>query len=238
MNYQFVLHDNNQFSLCPIEAVAEKRKKNMVNEMLVNACKDGIVEKVIALIENDGADLHLADLITWLKFNPAGNSPLHIASAKGYNDIVEYLLSKGANIHSVNKRLASPLHSAVFKGRIETVKLLLDKGASIEAREDEGDTPIAWASYTGFAKIVEHLIERGADIQNKNNLNYTPLHWACYIGHLSVVKILIENGANINAINNFEETPIICASNCGRDDVYAYLFRVSSKKATLRLITE
>ena len=62
MNYQFVLDDNNQFSLCPIEAVAEKSKKNKINEMLIDACKLGSVEKVIDLIETKGTDLHLADL--------------------------------------------------------------------------------------------------------------------------------------------------------------------------------
>lgn len=237
MNYKFVMNMNNQFYLCPMENVVEKSQKNKINQQLIDACKVGHTEKVIELIEIIGADLHLETTETCLKFNPEGNNPLHIATANGYNDIVDYLIKKGADIHCINKRYATPIHTAVFKGRIDTVRLLLDKGACIEAREDEGDTPLSWASYTGYSKIVEFLIQRGANIHNKNNLDYTPLHWACYIGHLSVVKILVENGANVFALNFYDETPICCASNCGREDVYAYLVKVATKERRFRVIT-
>lgn len=236
MNYLLQPGENNQFSLCPIEEVAEKSKKNKINEMLMYACKLGNVAKVISLIENEGADLHLADLHTLLQCNQAGNSPLHIAAGCGYNDIVGYLLSKGSDIQSDNKRFASPLHSAVYKGRIETVKLLISHGAEIESLEDEGDTPLAWASYTGCAKIVRYLLSQGANINNRNKLLYTPLHWACYKGNLSVVKILIKNGADLVCKNAHNETPIICASNCGRNNVYTYLYSVQEKRPILQLI--
>lgn len=237
MNYKFVMDMSNQFYLCPIENVVEKSQKNKINQQLIDACRVGHIETVIDLIEHHGADLHLAKTETCLKFNPQGDNPLHVATANGYNDIVDYLIRQGADVHFTNKRYVAPIHTAVFKGRIDTVKLLLDKGAHIETKEDEGDTPLAWASYTGYSKIVEFLIQQGSNIHNKNNLDYTPLHWACYIGHLSVVKILVENGANIFAVNTYDETPVCCASNCGRDDVYAYLLKVAAKEKRFRIIT-
>lgn len=237
MNYKFVMNTNNQFYLCPIEKVAEKSQKNKINQLLIDSCKTGNTAKVIELIELHGADLHLEKMETCLTFNPEGNSPLHIAASNGYNDIVDYLIKKKTNMHSPNKRYATPIHAAVFKGRIETVKLLLDRGTNIETKEDEGDTPLAWASYCGYSNIVELLIQRGANIHNQNKLNYTPLHWACYIGHLYVVKLLIDNGANILTENLYRETPICCASNCGRDDVYAYLIKVAARSKKFRVIS-
>ena len=237
MNYKFIMNMNNQFYLCPIEKVVEKSQKNKINQQLIDACKMGNTEKVIELIKINAADLHLENTETCLKFNPEGNNPLHIAAANGYNDIVDYLIRNGADIHCVNKRYATSIHTAVFKGRVETVKLLLDRGASIEAKEDEGDTPLAWASYTGYSNIVELLLQRGANIHNKNKLDYTPLHWACYIGHLGVVKTLVDHGANIFAENFDGDTPICCASNCGREDVYMYLIKAANKSRRFRVIT-
>lgn len=236
MNYTLVLSKNNQFHLCLIDEVVQRSHQNKLNQQLLEACKLGLGEKVVELINIQGADLHLANTEVFLKFNPEGNSPLHIAAANGYNDIVEYLISAGSNVNCSNKRLAAPIHVAVFRGRYDTVKLLLDKGASIEAREDEGDTPLAWASYTGYSNIVELLIEYGADIHNKNNFNYTPLHWACYIGHLSAVQTLVKYNANIQIQNAYGETPICCALSCGRDDVYLFLIKKQSKHRGFRVI--
>lgn len=236
MNYQFIMNENNQFYLCPIEKVAEKCQQNKINQQLIDACKMGNSRKVIELIDIYHADLHLHETKICLKFNSEGNNPLHIAAANGYNDIVNLLLQRGTNIHCANKRNAAPIHAAVFKGRLDTVKLLLENGASIETQEDEGDTPLAWASYTGYANIVEFLIEANANINHKNKLDYTPLHWACYIGHLAVVRILVEHGANIFLENAYGETPICCASNCGREDVYAYLLKLATKGKKFRVI--
>lgn len=237
MNYKFVLKMQNEFYLCPIKKVAEKSQQNKINHQLIEVCKIGNTEKVKELIEVNGADLHLSDIEVCLKFTPEGSNPLHIAAANGYNDIVDYLITQGTNIHCKNKKGEAPIHAAVFKGRIETVNLLLSKGTEIERKEDEGDTPLAWSSYMGYSRIVELLINHGANIHNKNKLHYTPLHWACYIGHLNVVKILVEGGANLFFENFYGETPICCASNCGREDVYAYLLKIAIKAKRFRVIT-
>lgn len=235
-NYKFVMNMQNQFYLCPIERVVEKSYQNKTNQELIDACKIGNAEKVIELIEQKGANLHTADVEICLKFNPEGNNPLHIASANGYNVIVNYLIQKGTDIHCINKKGEAPIHAAVFKGRVETVNLLLDKGTDIEITENEGDTPLAWASYTGYSNLVELLIRRGANTHHRNKLDYTPLHWACYIGHLNVVKVLVDHGADIYAKNFNGETPIYCSSDCGRDDVYAYLLKIATKETKLTVI--
>lgn len=236
MNYKFVLKMQNQFYLCPIDKVTEKSQQNKINQQLLDMCRIGNIEKVIELVEDKGANLHLATIDTCLQFTPEGSNPLHIAAANGYNEIVNYLIDKGTDIHCINKKGESPIHLAVFKGRNETIRLLFDKGTYIDTREEEGDTPLAWACYSGYSNIVELLIEKGANINSKNKLGYTPLHWACYIGHLNVVRILVEKGADVTIENQHGETPICCASNCGREDVYIYLLKISTKSKKFRVI--
>ena len=56
----------------------------------------------------------------------AGNSALHLASANGYKEIVEYLLDNGAEINQLNKSKNTPLHWAALLGQLDIVKLLCE----------------------------------------------------------------------------------------------------------------
>lgn len=46
-----------------------------------------------------------------------GWTPLHLATYFGHRDVVEYLLSRNANVNAVNENGDTPLHKAAFIGR-------------------------------------------------------------------------------------------------------------------------
>ncbi|HHT9105353.1 MAG TPA: ankyrin repeat domain-containing protein [Candidatus Wujingus californicus] len=72
-------------------------------------------------------------------------TPLHLAANRGNTEIVELLLTKGANIEAREFNGWTPLFSAVIIGQDEkTAKLLLDKGARVNARDLLGMTPLKW----------------------------------------------------------------------------------------------
>lgn len=85
------------------------------------ACATGDLDKVKSLVA-EGADINMGNYISAM--------PLYIASEKGNLDIVEYLLSIGANIHS-RGYYGSPLSAACAKGHLNIVKCLLANGANI-----------------------------------------------------------------------------------------------------------
>lgn len=58
-----------------------------------------------------------------------GFTPLHIAASNGFIQGVEYLLSKGAGIDSIDFRGATPLIYACFNQHSDVAKLLLNRGA-------------------------------------------------------------------------------------------------------------
>ena len=59
------------------------------------------------------------------------------AALRGYSDLVEFYLSKGADLALKNKREFTALHFAVasrFMGYMDTVKLLVQGGADLNSK--------------------------------------------------------------------------------------------------------
>ncbi len=58
-----------------------------------------------------------------------GNSPLHIAAYKGRTEIVEFLLSEGAEVNTMSKFGGTALYMASYAGQGEVVDVLIAHGA-------------------------------------------------------------------------------------------------------------
>ncbi|XP_064110390.1 protein fem-1 homolog A-like [Macrobrachium nipponense] len=70
----------------------------------------------------------------------------------GHLEIVDFLLSKGANANGVTTFNSTPLAAACSQGHFEVARLLLEHGACT--------TPLMAASSRGHANIVEYLVSR------------------------------------------------------------------------------
>ncbi|KJE92745.1 AGC/DMPK/GEK protein kinase [Capsaspora owczarzaki ATCC 30864] len=67
---------------------------------------------------------------------------LHVACQGGQLPIVEYLISKGADINAVDYNLATPLHLAAFEDAEDVVRFLIDHGADLEATNVDDERPV------------------------------------------------------------------------------------------------
>jgi hypothetical protein len=70
----------------------------------VNNVPNNFLNTVKWLVEEQGADVNLPD--SW------GYTPLHYAAARGGNDLIEYLVSKGADVKAVSVLGQSPVDLA------------------------------------------------------------------------------------------------------------------------------
>ena len=67
------------------------------------------------------------------------STALHISSKLGYDDIVDHLLFRGAQVNTKDKYLMTPVMYAAKGGFFECVRLLIDRGASLNIVDDEGE---------------------------------------------------------------------------------------------------
>jgi ankyrin repeat protein len=92
-----------------------------------------------------------------------GLTSLWIAAAYGKTNIVDFLLSKGADL-KVKAQISglTPLHIAALNGQKDVVELLLAKGVDINARTTAGETPLRLALRRGYKEVAALLREHGA----------------------------------------------------------------------------
>ncbi|TQS31788.1 hypothetical protein Golomagni_07921, partial [Golovinomyces magnicellulatus] len=122
---------------------------------LLQACIDGSFDAVTGLLR-DGV-------------NPGLMGAIHLAAEGGFGNIVETLLSRGADVDSRNQVEQTPLHCASRSGRESVVKMLLDRGAKVNALDETKQTPLHGAAAHGHETIVRLLLKYGADTEAKNN---------------------------------------------------------------------
>ena len=163
---------------------------------LQDAAKSGDTKMVSQLLD-EGANIDEAD-----KFGTA----LHWASMNGHLDIIELLMTRGANPEMVTDFLGTPLHSAVLRGQDKAAKALIELGAKVDSRNSDGFTPLMVAAGGNRPEIVRVLIDGGADVDivvdapstNSGNRYYgevTALHIAYYGKQTEIAQMLRKAGA-------------------------------------------
>jgi ankyrin repeat protein len=180
----------------------------------IEAIKNDDSTTVKALIAA-GADVNAKDKL--------GETPLHIAAVRGYNEITSLLIDEGANVNTRNMHGLTPLHAAAWSDHKETVELLIAKGANINAKDADGVTPLHVSALSGAKKTMALLIDKGADINARNKDGMTPLHAAALTGEKEAAELLINRGADINAKNKKGMTSLQVAHHKGHQSVVEFL---------------
>lgn len=157
------------------------------NEEIHEACSSGELQKVKLMLEKNPALLNIED--------KNQNTPLHIAAGAGNKETVEFLITKGANLHAKNNFGWIPLHSASYNGQIEISNLLISKGSKVDETDVFGWTPLFRAIQGGHKSMIEFLVKKDANINARDRNGYTPLYLAVLKGEKEIVEYLLEKGA-------------------------------------------
>ncbi|GAF47501.1 ankyrin repeat domain-containing protein [Rhodococcus wratislaviensis] len=124
---------------------------------------------------------------------PEGLTPLMIASSLGQPQMVELLLTAGADVLAVEPRMgAMAIHKAAQSGNADVTGLLLDHGSFIDQQSPVlGNTPLMDAVLHKHQDVVRLLLERGARTPIRNHWHQTALELAHDDG-LDAIASLIE----------------------------------------------
>jgi hypothetical protein len=93
-----------------------------------------------------------------LWFGDAEYSPLGVAAANGYVDVMRVLLDAGAYIDYQDRFGDSALMAAVRSGDVEAVRLLVSRGAKMSLQDADGLTAVDWAERMGRRSMVDVLL--------------------------------------------------------------------------------
>lgn len=144
-----------------------------------------------------------------------GLSLLHMAVATKHRNIVQYLVSKGADRNAISTSGHTPLHFATGADIVHDLCQQLSvsqlKASLNEGEFTEGKTPLHLAAFRGNIEVVRALLQSGADADafDTHAHKVAPLHLAACstirTARVPIARALLDAGA----------TPNYCAGSSG-----------------------
>lgn len=151
-----------------------------------------------------GTYLYMSNGIPWDAY---GQTPLHIASFKGYTEIVNALLDNNADILAKDEaNYATALHIAVAQKNTKTIITLLNSESAkkskinlLEVKDKTGNTPLIYSMIYNRNSIMALLMDYNPNIEATDNVNRTALHYAIDNDNYEAVEMLLKAGASFTS---------------------------------------
>ncbi|KAL7302823.1 hypothetical protein TKK_0004861 [Trichogramma kaykai] len=169
-----------------------------------------------------------------------GNTALHQAILNNHVNLVEFLLSKGADPNSLNKDGETTLHR-ICEANLDDLavemlfKICDEKHQSmqVDAQDKMGKTPLHVAITKGNINTIEILMRRGAQPNLADENGFTPLHVLCQRENddVDLLKMLFEAAdkfsapIKVDARDKSDCTPLHLALNRGHEQMAEWLLR-------------
>ena len=141
--------------------------------------------------------------------NWTGNSALMLAASKGQAEIVDTLLTQGADSTIKDKEGGgTALLRAIDAGHFAVVESMLKHDiVDLQCLDDDKRGLLHGAATSGHVDIVRLLLQKRLDVNAKDRKGRTPLHDASRKGSVAVVKLLLDTKANTLVKDEAERTP-------------------------------
>mmetsp|Transcript_18750 Transcript_18750/g.47865 ORF Transcript_18750/g.47865 Transcript_18750/m.47865 type:complete len:384 (+) Transcript_18750:72-1223(+) len=124
-----------------------------------------------------------------------GKTAIFTAAEYGRHDIVNWLITNGADINSLSNEWQTVLHQALVSNKPNVVRLLLSdqhmhKMDNINALDSAGRTALHIASFKADAEIVQLLLDHQADPNIEDTYQNTATHLAERTGRRDSASLL------------------------------------------------
>jgi ankyrin repeat protein len=144
--------------------------KSAVNKSFLQSSKSGVTSQVKKGIES-GANVNA--------INSSGFTSLHHAVMNGNLQLIQLLISQGADPNVKDNKGNTPLHTLSYTKLNDQV----------------------------LNAMAHLLLTSGARVDKTNKMKQTPLHLAMKAGKINLMKIFTKAGANIHYEDMYDKTP-------------------------------
>lgn len=175
----------------------------------------GSAQVTTQLLLDAGADI---DSLTYVAFQ----TPLFLAIEAGSTQLCQFLLEKGANVHSQDVKQQTCLHVASQAGNRDVVEVLLQYGADINALQS-GRNALYCAACEDHQGVVNVLLNFGASAEAKVIQQAQALHRACRRGHTRTLRRLLQYGIDIEVVDVDRSTALHIAVQKGDETMVRLL---------------
>ncbi|XP_063095419.1 poly [ADP-ribose] polymerase tankyrase-2 isoform X4 [Cavia porcellus] len=179
-------------------------------------------------------------------------TPLHVASEKAHNDVVEIVVKHEAKVNALDNLGQTSLHRAAHCGHLQTCRLLLSYGCDpniislqgftalqmgnenvqqvlqegIPLGNSEADRQLLEAAKAGDVETVKKLCTvQSVNCRDIEGRQSTPLHFAAGYNRVSVVEYLLQHGADVHAKDKGGLVPLHNACSYGHYEVAELLVK-------------
>jgi len=161
---------------------------------------------LVKLLIKKGADVNAK--------NHNNFTALHIASFKGFIEIVEELIINNAKINDIvgeAEIIETPLHLACQNNNYEIIELLLENKANVNAVDANQNNPLHYSAWNNSLESISLLLKYNTNLESRNGFKKTPLHYAIQNNSLEAANLLLEKGADPHALDCFGRKPYFYA---------------------------
>lgn len=147
----------------------------------------------------------------------SGATPVLFRSYNLSVEILQMLLTAGADINARNAQGQTPLHLVSTMSDIDKWKWMIEKGADLNARDNAGEPPFFRLTFTVsstdiYRTAMDNLLAHGADLKLCSNDGNTLLHRAILdygvSSSVNRIAVLLEKGIDPNAVNRRGDTAL------------------------------
>lgn len=172
---------------------------------------------------------HLATIKELIKYktnincaNVHGQTPMHVAADRGYEQIVD-LLAPYVDVDLTDNNNWAAIDFAVDNGSAKVIAVLARYGADFHNRYEKGRTLLHNAAAKNYLEAISELIKSGVDLDTVDLCGETAMHHAAANDHPEAIMELAKHQAKMDVTNDANLTPIFYGAQKGYPGVIAAL---------------
>jgi ankyrin repeat protein len=172
-----------------------RRRQTSLHVLTMAGCRY-LILKLLDQCPQDGRQSFIS---SWIDGgHEHGSIALQLAVDTDRLDILQILLSHGADVHARGARDAPVLLSAARSGTVEMMQEIMNHGADFNARDAYGSTALHGAVLRDNLAVIELLLRKIADTNISDGRGETALHLATLLNKLRMIELLLKNNADVN----------------------------------------